>query len=73
MNTYEVMIDREEVNTHNQIIPAFGRTEWKGQHGKLRVADAVEPRDSENKLKKKRMMVGLEVGPRGKGYTYTYV
>lgn len=67
--TYEVMIDREEVNTHNQIIPIFGRTEWKSQHGKLRVADEVEPGDSENKLKKK-MMVGLEVGPRGKGYTY---
>ena len=52
--TYEVMIDREEVNTHNQIIPIFGRTEWKSQHGKLRVADEVEPGDSENKLKKKK-------------------
>ena len=51
--TYEVMIDREEVNTHNQIIPIFGRTEWKSQHGKLRVADEVEPGDSENKFKKK--------------------
>lgn len=71
--TYEAMIDREEVNIRNLIIPAFGRTEWKSQHGKLRVADDVEPGDSENKLKKKKKMVGWEVGPRGKGYVYTYV
>ena len=45
--------------------------EWKSQHGKLRVVDDVEPGDSENILKKKKKMVGWEVGPRGKGYMYT--
>ena len=33
------------------------------------MVDDVEPGDSENILKKKKM-VGWEVGPRGKGYMY---